>query len=119
MEDLANHISLELCGNCSNAVAEALTEGSAGGLLSSEITSFRVPTTWSGGEGNTGCGVIMRVTEWPGGVLEPGMCGHLLHGEIGVRPRFLKWGTDHEMGDRPRLNPDPYFRGIEGTLLTS
>jgi len=31
-------------------VAEALTEGSTGGLLSSEITSFRVPTTWSDGE---------------------------------------------------------------------
>ena len=85
MEDLANHIRDESCGNCSNAVAEALTEGSAGSLLSSEITSFRVPTTWSGGEGNTGCGVIMRVTEWPGGVLEPGMCGHLLRGNREIR----------------------------------
>ena len=26
-EDLANHTSLESCGNCSNAEAEALTEG--------------------------------------------------------------------------------------------
>ena len=56
-EGLANHTSLESCGNCSNAMAEALTEGSAGGLLSSEITSSRVPTTWSGGEGNTCCSV--------------------------------------------------------------
>jgi hypothetical protein len=39
-EGLANHTSLESCGNCSNAVAEALTEGSTGGLLSSEITTF-------------------------------------------------------------------------------
>jgi len=85
VEDLANHISLESCGNCSNAMAEALTEGSAGGLLSSEITSSRVPTTWSDGEGNTRCGVILRATEWPGGVLEPGMCGHLLHGNREIR----------------------------------
>jgi len=56
-EGFANHTSLESCGNCSNVVAEALTEGSAGGLLSSEITSSRVPTTWSGGEGNTCCSV--------------------------------------------------------------
>ena len=52
-EGLANHTSLESCGNYSNVVAEALTEGSTGGLLSSEITSSRVPTTWSDGEGNT------------------------------------------------------------------
>ena len=56
-EGLANRTSLESCGNCSNATAEALTEGSAGGLLSSEITSSRVPTTWSDGEGNTCCSV--------------------------------------------------------------
>jgi len=85
VEDLANHTSLESCGNCSNAVAEALTEGSAGGLLSSEITSSRVPTTWSDGEGNTFCGAITRVTERPGGVLEPGMCGHLLRGNREIR----------------------------------
>lgn len=88
VEDLANHISLESCGNCSNAMAEALTEGSAGGLLSSEITSSRVPTTWSDGEGNTRCGVILRATERPGGVLEPGMCGHLLHGNREIREFF-------------------------------
>ena len=40
-EGLANYTSLESCGNCSNAVAEALTEGSIGGLLSSEITNSR------------------------------------------------------------------------------
>jgi hypothetical protein len=56
-EGLANHTSLESCGNCRNVKAEALAEGSAGGLLSSEITSSRVPTTWSGGEGNTCCSV--------------------------------------------------------------
>ena len=80
VEGLANYTSLESCGNCSNVVAEALTEGSTGGLLSSEITSSRVPTTWSDGEGNTYYSVIMRAVERPGGVLEPGMCGHLLRG---------------------------------------
>ncbi len=78
-EGLANHTSLESCGDCSNALAEALTEGSTGGLLSSEITSSRVPTSWSGREGNM-CRCVMQAVEQPGGVLEPGMCGHLLHG---------------------------------------
>ena len=66
-EGLANHISLESCGDCSNAVAEALTEGSTGGLLSSEITNFRVPTSYSGREGNTFCSA-KRAIERPGGV---------------------------------------------------
>ena len=64
-EGLANHTSLELCGNCSNAMAEALTEGNAGGLLSSEITSSRVPTTWSDGEGNTCCSVKCELQNGP------------------------------------------------------
>ncbi len=34
----------------------------------------------SDGEGNTFCSVIMRAAERLGGVLELGMCGHLLHG---------------------------------------
>lgn len=84
-EDLANHTSLESCGDCSNALAEALTEGSTGGLLSSEIISFRVSTTWSDWEGNTCCSVILRAIERPGGVLEPGMCGHLLRGNRDIR----------------------------------
>jgi hypothetical protein len=83
-EGLANHTSLESCGNCSNAVAEALTEGSTGGLLSSEITNFRVPTKWSDWEGNTSCSA-MRAIERPGGVEEPGMCGHSLHGNREIR----------------------------------
>ena len=64
-EGLANHTSLESCGNCSNVMAEALTEGSAGGLLSSEITSSRVPTTWSGWEGNTSCSVKSELQNGP------------------------------------------------------
>ncbi len=35
--DLANRTILESCGNHSNVMAEALTEGSTGGLLSFEI----------------------------------------------------------------------------------
>ena len=54
-EGVANHAGPESCGDGSNAMAEALTGEYAGGLLSSEIKSFRVPTLWSEGEGNMGC----------------------------------------------------------------
>ena len=64
-EGLANHISLESCGDCSDAMAEALTEGSAGGLLSSENTNFRVPTTWSEWEGNMDCSVKCELQNDP------------------------------------------------------
>jgi len=84
VEGSANHTSLESCGNCSNAMAEALTEGSTGGLLSSEITTSRVLTSWSGREGNMSFSV-MQVGDQPGGVLEPGMCGHSLRGNREIR----------------------------------
>ena len=83
-EGLANHTSLESCGDCSNALAEALTEGSTGGLLSSEITNSRVPTTWFGWEGNMSCSA-MQAIDPPGGVLELGMCGHSLRGNRDIR----------------------------------
>jgi hypothetical protein len=51
-EDLANHVSPESCGGCGNKTAEALTGENAGGQLSSEITTARVPTLLLGGEGN-------------------------------------------------------------------
>ena len=51
-EGVADHIDPESCGGGSNTAAEALTGESAGGQLSSEITSPRVPTWWSGREGN-------------------------------------------------------------------
>ena len=54
-EGVASHTGPESCGGDSNVTAEALTGEHAGGLLSSEIKSFRVPTLWSEGEGNTGC----------------------------------------------------------------
>ncbi len=63
-EGLSNHTSLESCGDCSNALAEALTEGSAGELSNSEITSFQVPTTLPGWEGNTYSSDIRRVIRY-------------------------------------------------------
>jgi len=52
-EDLANHVSPESCGGSGNTAAEALTGENAGGLLSSEITEFRVPTFCTDREGHT------------------------------------------------------------------
>ena len=105
-EGLANHTNLESCGNGSNLMAEALTEGSAGGLLSSEITSSRVPSTWSDGEGNTCCSVKMRVTERPGGGSEPGMSG--------------SWKSDNNIvPEKPANNELKTFaEQVEGGALT-
>jgi hypothetical protein len=75
VEDLANHSSLESCGLCSNGLAEALTWGSVGGLLSSEITFIRVPTLCTEGEGHVGSSVICELLEDPAGSEKPGMCG--------------------------------------------
>jgi hypothetical protein len=52
VEVLAKHSGPESCGGHGNMAAEALTGENAGGLLSSEITAFRVPTLWSEGEGD-------------------------------------------------------------------
>ena len=40
-EGLANHTSLESCGNCSNVMAEALTEGRRE-FLSDQINSLKI-----------------------------------------------------------------------------
>jgi len=52
VEVLANHSGPESCGGHGNMAAEALTGENVGGLSSSEITAFRVPTLWPEGEGN-------------------------------------------------------------------
>ncbi len=55
-EDLANRVSLESCGGSGNITAFGLvllTGENAGRLSSSEITSFRVPTSCTGREGHT------------------------------------------------------------------
>jgi hypothetical protein len=58
VEVLAKHNGPESCGGYGNIAAEALNRGSVGGLLSSEITSIRVPTLWPDGEGNISHSVI-------------------------------------------------------------
>jgi len=67
-EGVASHTDPESCGDGSNAMAEALTGEHAGGLLSSEIKSFRVLTLWSGGEGNTDCSAIASCSPAGGAV---------------------------------------------------
>lgn len=72
-EGVASHTGPESCGDGSNAMAEALTGEHTGGLLSSEIKSFQVPTLWSGGEGNTGCSDIASCSP-TGGVVGTQAC---------------------------------------------
>ena len=65
VEDLANHSSPESCGGCGNVSAEALTGGSVGKPLSSEITFFRVPTLCTEGEGHANGSVICELLNDP------------------------------------------------------
>jgi hypothetical protein len=58
VEVLAKHSGPESCGVYGNIVAEALDRGSVGGLLSSEITSIRVPTLLTDGEGHISHSVL-------------------------------------------------------------
>ena len=77
-EDDAHHSGPESCLDDPRGRGEALTGESTGGLLSSEITSSRIPTRWSAGEGNISGNDRTRVTTEFGGVIEPGMCGRSL-----------------------------------------
>jgi hypothetical protein len=52
-EDLANHVDPAPNGGCGNTMADARVGESAGGLLSSEITVTRVPTSLPEREGHT------------------------------------------------------------------
>jgi len=72
---IANHLSPESCLDDPRGRGEALTGGSTGGLWSSEITSSREPIKWAG-EKATSTTALLRVAVGPGGVKEPGMCGH-------------------------------------------
>ena len=78
-EDDAHHSGPESCLDGPRGRGEALTGESTGGLLSSEITSSRMPTRWCAGEGNISGNDPTRVTTGFGGVIEPGMCGRSLH----------------------------------------
>ena len=77
-EDDAHHSGPESCLDDPRGRGEALTGESTGGLLSSEITSSRMPTRCSAGEGNISGNDPTRVTTGFGGVIEPGMCGRSL-----------------------------------------
>ena len=94
-EDLANHSSPESCGGCGNGPAEALTGGSAGELLSSEITSIRVPTLCTEGEGHTASSVKRELLGDPAESEKLSMRGYFVRGnqEIRERPdtKKLEW----------------------------
>lgn len=77
-EGVASRTGPESCLDDPRGRGEALTGGSAGGLLSSEITTYRRPIQLGGREGNTGRRV-MRVVSRSGGVREPGMRGRSSH----------------------------------------
>jgi len=76
----AHHFDPESCLDDPRGHREALTGENAGGLLSSEITSSRMPTWLTAGEGNVKGGDKTRDAFGFGGVVEPGMCGHSLRG---------------------------------------
>ena len=72
---IANHLSPESCLDDLRGRGEALTGESTGGLLSSEITSYRDAALVGWCEGKTGHR-DMRGMFCSGGVREPGICGH-------------------------------------------
>ena len=88
-EGVASHIGSESCLDVPRGRGEALTGENTGGLLSSEITFFREPTTWTGWEGNTDCCVNTQAVVCLGGVRELGMCGHSLRGNRETSGRSL------------------------------
>jgi hypothetical protein len=51
---IANHLSPESCLDDPRGRGEALTGESTGGLLSSEITSYRRPSQWVGAKATRG-----------------------------------------------------------------
>lgn len=88
-EGVASHIGPESCLDVSVRAWGSVDRGSTGGLLNSEITFFREPTTWPGWEGNTDCRVKTQAAVCLGGVRELGMCGHSLHGNRDTSGRSL------------------------------
>jgi RNA-directed DNA polymerase len=80
-EGLANHAGPESCGGGSNAMAEALTGGRAGQVLSREILlNFGVPTLWDNAEGNIGYIGIAKYFGPCAGSKTLCMHGNTLHG---------------------------------------
>ena len=70
-EGVASHIDPESCLDDPRGRGEALTGGSAGGLLSSENTNNRGPILLCDGEGETVSYARARVADRPSGALEP------------------------------------------------
>ena len=105
-EGLANHTSLEPCDNCSNVMAEALTEGSAGGLLGSGNHQLSGADHRARGWRQHVPQRKMRVTERPGGGSEPGMSG--------------SWKSDNNIvPEKPANNEVKTFaEQVEGGALT-
>jgi RNA-directed DNA polymerase len=88
-EGVASHIGPESCLDDPRGRGKALAGESTGGLLSSEITSYRKQTWCSVGECNMGHRVKSLATTCSGGVLEPGMCGHSPRGNREISGRSL------------------------------
>ncbi len=59
-EGLASHTGPESCLDDPRGRGEALTGESTGGLLSSEITSFRRPSKWNGAKATEGIAIGER-----------------------------------------------------------
>ena len=89
----AHHFDPESCLDDPRGRGEALTGESTGGLLSSEITSSRMPTRLTAAEGKIKSGDKTRDAFEFGGVVEPGMCGHSLRGNRDTSRRSLD-GTE-------------------------
>jgi hypothetical protein len=62
-EGLAAHIGPESCVYARKGISEALTGGMRAGLLSCESFKFRVPTPFTGAEGNIS-GIVMARCGW-------------------------------------------------------
>jgi hypothetical protein len=88
-EGIASRIGPESCLDVPRGRGEALTGESTGGLLSSEITFFREPIAWTGREGTMDRRDKTRAAVCLGGVREPGMGGHFLHGNRETSGRSL------------------------------
>ena len=70
-----------------SAMRRSVDRGSAGQPLSSEITTIRVPTAWSGWEGNTGSGINQLATPRPCGVVRTCACVDALCSRTGRSQR--------------------------------
>ena len=129
-EGVASHTGPESCGDGSNAMAEALTGEHTGGLLSSEIKSFQVPTLWSGGEGPPASPELAMAGRQHGlqrhrelqsdrrSRGNPSMCGSSLRGNREVLTVASGHGTGVRSGKVSSRMPDMYaIRKSDGNIV--